>query len=101
MEKKILDLADYLDCNGPELLNELRNMGLVVDTQPITRVEVIDHSPIAGEGRVFTQYYDKPVKVENSIQDESRTLKIFISWLYPADGSERWGYRSHGVRERR
>lgn len=47
------------------------------NTLPITRVEVIDHSH-KGEGRDFVRYYDKPIMFELDLQDDDRTLKIFI-----------------------
>lgn len=51
-----------------------------LDTNRLTRVEVIDHStinPESDKGRVFTHWDDK-TKVELSFQDNDRTLKIFI-----------------------
>lgn len=38
-----------------------------------TRVEVIDP-----EGRVFSRYYDDPMSVSAAIQDDGRTVKIFV-----------------------
>lgn len=38
-----------------------------------TRVEVIDP-----EGLVFTRYYDEPMSVSAAIQDDGRTVKIFV-----------------------
>lgn len=51
-----------------------------IDSPPqpdITRVELIDHTE-KGEGREFVRYYDKPVSFALSLQDEQRTLKIFV-----------------------
>lgn len=46
-----------------------------MNTEKVTRVEVINHqdNPI---GRVFTKYDCKNVEVQ--LQDDDRTLKIFI-----------------------
>ena len=38
-----------------------------------TRVEVIDP-----EGRVFSRYYDEPMSVSAAVQDDGRTVKIFV-----------------------
>lgn len=38
-----------------------------------TRVEVIDP-----EGRVFTKYYDEGVEARAVLQDDNKTLKIFL-----------------------
>lgn len=46
----------------------------------ITRVELIDHTA-KGEGREFVRYYDRPVDIQTSVQDQGRTLKIFVSEL--------------------
>lgn len=40
----------------------------------ITRVEVIDH-----EGRSFSKWYDYPVFVKESLQDDGKTLKLFVT----------------------
>lgn len=48
-----------------------------IDTDKVTRIEIIDHSP-KGEGREFVRYYDGPVEVNFDLQDDERTLKIFI-----------------------
>ena len=47
------------------------------DTTNVTRVEVIDHSDF-GMGRAYVRW-DEQIKVELSLQDDGRTLKIFIS----------------------
>lgn len=54
------------------------------ETDAITRVELIDHTE-KGAGREFVRYYDRPVSVETDIQDEGRTVKIFISKLEPVE----------------
>lgn len=50
----------------------------------ITRVELIDHTA-KGEGREFVRYYDRPVSVETDIQDDGRTVKIFVSEVEPVE----------------
>jgi hypothetical protein len=51
------------------------NFNEVVILPKVTRLEIIDHQ--GQEGRVYTKRNCE--KVELSIQDEGRTLKIFIS----------------------
>ena len=46
-----------------------------MDTEKVTRFEVIDHTR-GGKGRVLVEY---GVNVEVQIQDEGRTLKVFLS----------------------
>ena len=50
------------------------------DLTKVNRVEVIDHTkPVEqGGGRAYVFWEDK-AKVEISIQDDGRTLKVFIS----------------------
>jgi len=43
----------------------------------INRVEVIDHTE-NGEGRVYVKH-EKKLKVSVDIQDDGRTMKIFIN----------------------
>lgn len=56
-----------------------------MDTSKVTRVEVIDHSTEPVMGRVYTYWHEynkadtKNPKVELSLQDDGRTLKVFIS----------------------
>ena len=45
------------------------------DTSKVTRVEVIQHSP-PYNGRAFTKYNAKDVEIQ--LQDDGRTLKIFL-----------------------
>lgn len=61
--------------------------GYVQIEQKITRVELIDHTE-KGVGREFVRYYDRPVDIKQSIQDEGRTLKIFISELEPMESQK-------------
>ena len=53
----------------------------MTDTSKVTRVEVIDHSTEIGSGQFGRVYvkWDDGIVVEESLQDEGRTLKIFIS----------------------
>lgn len=48
-----------------------------MDTKKVTRIEVIDHQSEPVIGRVYTKYDCE--KVELQLQDDGRTLKIFIS----------------------
>lgn len=49
-----------------------------LDLSKVTRFEVIDHSlPFPEAGRVYTKRDIE--KLEFSVQDEGRTLKVFIS----------------------
>jgi hypothetical protein len=52
----------------------------MIDTSKVNRVEVIDHTiPFEkGGGRAYIRQ-DKGIKVEVSLQDTDRTLKIFIT----------------------
>lgn len=49
-----------------------------MDTSNVSRVEIIDHTE-KGEGRAYT-FWDHKNKsdVQLSLQDEGRTLKVFI-----------------------
>lgn len=53
-----------------------------MDTTKITRIEVIDHTPAKPDddfrGRVYVKWEDN-LKVELSVQDDGRTLKIFLN----------------------
>jgi len=48
-----------------------------MDTKKVTRIEVIDHQSEPVVGRAYTKYNCE--KVELQLQDDGRTLKIFIS----------------------
>lgn len=52
-------------------------MDEIINTSKITRVEIIDHQTETLPGRVYTKWDCE--KVELSLQDDGRTLKIFIS----------------------
>ena len=43
----------------------------------VNRLEVIDHA--TGEGRAYVFWEKEPVKIELMLQDDDRTLKIFIT----------------------
>lgn len=51
-----------------------------MDTEKVTRVEVIDHTRdvFHGGGRAYF-FMKEGIKVEFSLQDDGRTLKLFIS----------------------
>lgn len=49
----------------------------IMDTSKVTRVEVIDHQSEPVIGRAYTKYNCQ--NVEAVLQDNDRTLKIFIS----------------------
>lgn len=50
-----------------------------MNTEKVTRIEVVDHE-ITNKGRVYTVRDDNiKGKVGISLQDEGRTLKVFIS----------------------
>lgn len=53
--------------------SKLHNM----DTSKVTRLEVIDHQSEPVIGRAYTKYNCQ--NVEAVLQDDGRTLKIFIS----------------------
>ena len=46
----------------------------ITEMPGITRVEVIDEN-----GRSYVKYLDEVQKVQYSVQDDYRTLKVFIS----------------------
>jgi len=48
-----------------------------MNTDKVTRIEVIDHQSDPVIGRAYTKYNCE--KVELQLQDDGRTLKIFIS----------------------
>jgi hypothetical protein len=53
-----------------------------IDTSKVTRVELINHhseAPIPGRCYVWWMRETVGVKIEYSIQDNGRTLKIFLS----------------------
>lgn len=48
-----------------------------MNTDKVTRIEVIDHQSEPIVGRVYTKWNCEKVRL--SLQDEGRTLKIFVS----------------------
>ena len=48
-----------------------------MNTDKVTRIEVIDHQSDPVIGRAYTKYNCE--KVELQLQDDGRTLKIFLS----------------------
>lgn len=61
------------------IADALRKHGLLIENEKITRFEVIDHSVPIGEGfkgRVLVRHN---TKIELAVQDDGRTLKVFIS----------------------
>lgn len=50
-----------------------------VPTNTITRVVLVDYTRSIEQGAVVYEKLDKDMKVELSLQDNSRTLKIFIN----------------------
>ena len=51
--------------------------------EKVTRFEVIDHTGIRESefGRILVRYFDNDViDLEAQLQDDGRTLKIFLGW---------------------
>ena len=83
-------LEEYKNLDIPMGVSQWRNHGekwhyddffKVIKQDKITRVEIINHSSDEGEngfGRVFVHWNDK-TKITLSLQDDERTLKIFIN----------------------
>lgn len=70
---------------------ELKDIG-----DKVTRLEVIEYLAVKGtdrpDGRVYV-HWDENTKVELSLQDEGRTLKIFIKRKDKKETDEEWGLR--------
>ena len=68
--------AEYLATNPPNMA--IKRME-AMNTSKVNRVEVIDHTKSVekGGGRAYV-FWEDGAKVELSLQDEGRTLKIFI-----------------------
>lgn len=71
----------FFDNNGKKLT--LSDLFLLFPLETINRVEVIDNS-----GRSYTNHYPNN-KVNISLQDDNRTLKIFIIMKRKTHPSER------------
>ena len=50
----------------------------MTDVSKVTRFEVIDH--LDGDGRVMVRRLAPDAAVELSLQDDGRTLKVFLVW---------------------
>ena len=55
-----------------------------MDTSKVTRVEVINHTELGEFGRAYTYWHEYGNGIESptvrlDIQDDGRTLKVFIS----------------------
>lgn len=48
-------------------------------TNKVTRIEVIDHTLPAPEGGRCYVKWDENIKVEVMLQDDDRTMKVFIT----------------------
>lgn len=46
----------------------------------VNRIEIIDHT-LAGKGREYVKWVDKAFSVTTQLQDNNRTLKIFLKDL--------------------
>ena len=51
--------------------------------QNVNRIEVID-----GTGRIFVKYLEKDERPRYNLQDDGKTLKIFIDAVYQMDPKE-------------
>ena len=81
----IKDSTDYypyiIDIkNTKEYLNDLKDLAinythssLKLENLKVNRFEVIDKI-----GRAYVNYCDRPLNIETSLQDDERTLKIFL-----------------------
>jgi len=56
-----------------------------IDTEKIDRLEVIDET---GRAYVKGSIYGSPVSVELSVQDDGRTLKVFVTPSPPQKDSK-------------
>lgn len=65
-------MEDFLDYYDEQL--KLCEVGVMFKEKNINRFEVIDK-----KGRSYTNWIDKPFKIETSLQDEGKTLKIFLN----------------------
>ena len=83
-------LEEYKNLDIPMGVSQWRNHGekwhyddffKVIHQDKLTRLEIINHSSDEGEngfGRVFVHWNDK-TRITLSLQDDERTLKIFIN----------------------
>ena len=68
--------ARGLDCGYMALHNAIFDGNEMVSMKGVTRFEVIDDS-----GRAYVKYLDKSEGIKYSLQDNDRTLKVFIDKL--------------------
>lgn len=61
-----------------------------MDVSKVTRFEVIDHrTGMLRNGRVFTSsVLERGERIEFSLQDDGRTLKVFLSDVSPKEPSK-------------
>ena len=64
----ITELEDKLE----ETINSTR-CSLTLEDLKVNRFEVIDKV-----GRAYVNYCDRPLNIETSLQDDDRTLKVFL-----------------------
>ena len=76
---------DGMDCGFMALHNAIGDGEDYQAMRGINRLEVID-----GTGRICVKYLDKDEKVRYSLQDDDRTLKVFI------DTVTRWNISENG-----
>lgn len=70
-----MNTLEIFDKNGKELtIEEVLAQALIIDLPQITRVEAIDVN-----GRAYVNWFDKTKDIATiSLQDEGRTLKVFV-----------------------
>ena len=66
------ELGKAIDLVTVEL--RMRIVAVTFKEKNINRFEVIDN-----KGRSYTNWIDKPFKIETSLQDEGKTLKVFLN----------------------
>ena len=67
-----------MDCGYMAIHNAIFDGEELISMKGVTRFEVIDN-----KGRSYVKYLDKDERIKYSLQDEDRTLKVFIdthSW---------------------
>jgi hypothetical protein len=66
-----------MDANNPSLPDSKAALGHLDIPVTITRLEVVDWTP-TGAGRDYMKWVKEPFRVEAELQDNNRTLKIFL-----------------------
>jgi len=81
------DTIIYCKCSRGDQLEKLLADREKTLTEKVDRIEVIDET---GRAYIKGSIYGSPVKVELSLQDSNRTLKVFVEALSPtkSDGGE-------------